>query len=256
MIAILGLVVSVATAVVGYRHGHDAKRAQQMRDEREEQTRRQREEQTERTERIRQASWISSYVEAGGSRVTVYNGSSQPVIGVRVLAGDDVLRPGRVGLLMPGGSSTFVVSSEVGVRELDPAGLAVEFTDVAGRTWRRTAEGKLHERVSPEGAPSLWGPPMVPLVEPYRSPSTQGERGDTRGGSVLPPPNADRPTGPPSGPLSGSAPPSPVPGVESPAPAGGQGGPRGRGAFSWRSLFLIGCLGAAAALAYLIARLV
>lgn len=256
VIAILGLVVSVTTAVVGYRHGRHAERAQQMRDEREEQARRRREEQAERTERIQQASWISSYVEADGSRVTVYNGSSQPVSDVHVLVGDDVHRPDGTGLLMPGGYSTFVLFSEGTGHELDLAGLAVEFTDVAGRAWRRTAAGKLHEQISPEGAPPLWGPPMVPLVEPYRSPGPEAGRAGTGGGPVLPPSEARQPTGPPSGPLSGpAARPSPVPDAGAPGAYGGAGRRR-RGLSSWRLLFVLGCLGAAAALAYLVARLV
>ncbi|MGW2020335.1 hypothetical protein [Streptomyces sp. NPDC001927] len=246
VIAILGLVVSVATAVVGYRHGHRTERAQRMRDEREERTRRRREEEAARTERIRQASWISNYVEADGDRVTVCNGSSQPVGDVRVLAGEVVLRPDRVRLLMPGGCSTFALLLEGTGRELDPAGMAVEFTDVAGRAWRRTADGRLRERISPEGDPPLWGPPIVPLVEPYRNPLPGAGRSHTGGGAVL------RPEGPPSGPLSPPAQPPPGP---APAPAGG-GNTHGQGGISWRSVFVLGCLGAAAALAYLIARLV
>ncbi|MFI1657014.1 hypothetical protein ACH4ZU_19215 [Streptomyces sp. NPDC020472] len=248
LIALLGLVVSVATAVVGYRHGHRAERAQQIRDEREEQSRRQREEEAERAARIRQASWISVHPEAGGRGVAVYNGSSQPVSDLRVLVDGDVLRPDRVRLLTPGEYARFVPSADATGRDLDPAAMAAEFTDVAGRTWRRTAEGTLYERVSPEGAPPRWGPPTAPLVEPYRSPHTESRREDTGAGHGIP--ETERPAGPPSGPLGGSTSPVPPPS----APRAGGGG-RGRGG-SWSPLFVLGCLGAVAALAYLVARLV
>ncbi|MEV4428231.1 hypothetical protein ACN9M0_04615 [Streptomyces sp. R-07] len=248
LIALLGLVVSVATAIVGYQHGHRAERAQQIRDEREERSRRQREEEAERTARIRQASWISVHAEPGGHGVTVYNGSSQPVSDVRVLAGGDVLRPDRVRLLAPGAYAAFLPSPDATGRDLDPPGTAVEFTDVAGRAWRRTVEGTLYERVSPDGAPPRWGPPLTPLVEQYRRPRSESRRQDTRAGEAVP--ETGGPAGPPSGPLSGSAPPAPPPS----APKAG-GGSRGRGG-SLSPLFVLGCLGAAAALAYLVARLV
>ncbi len=244
VIAILGLLVSVATAVVGYRQGHRAERAQRLREEREEQARRRREEQAERADRIRQASWISSYVHADGRRVTVFNGSSQPISDLRVSTGDELLWPDGVRLLAPGGFSEFVLFSAGAGHGLDPASLSVEFTDVAGRAWRRTAGGKLHERLSPQGAPPQWGPAITPLVEPFQSPRPDAGRTYTGGGPVPPPPAAQRPTGPPSGQLS-----------PAPPPAGAAGGRR-RAAVSWRSLFVLGCLGAAAALAYLVARLV
>ncbi|MGW8761431.1 hypothetical protein ACWGN5_02895 [Streptomyces sp. NPDC055815] len=252
LIALLGLVVSVATAIVGYRHGRRAESAQQIRDEREERSRRQREEEAERTERIRQASWISVYADAGGRGVTVYNGSSQPVSDVRVLVGGDVLRPGRVRLLVPGRRATFVPGPDATGLDLDPSGMAVEFTDVAGRAWLRSAEGRLFERVSPDGAPPRWGPPMTPLVEPYRGPRPETERRDTGVGHRRP--ESVGPTGPPSGPLGGSVHPEPRPSAPEAGDAAG-GGSRRRGG-SRNPLFVLGVLGAAAALAYLVARLV
>ncbi|MER8046712.1 hypothetical protein [Streptomyces sp. NPDC094032] len=246
VIALLGLLVSVTTGFVAYRHGHRAERAEQERDEREEQDRRRREEQEERAERIRQASWISVSVEGDGRRVTVRNSSSQPVGDVRVLAEDEPLRPGGVRLLVSGAVAAFAPGSD-GV-DLDPARLAVEFTDVAGRVWRRTAEGRLHERLSPEGAPPHWGPPIAPLVEPYRGSGQESVGGDTDEGPVARHSETRRPTGPPTGPLD-AVPPPPFPDASAPAGAGS-------GALPWRALFLLGCLGAAAALAYLIARIV
>ncbi|MFI8522423.1 hypothetical protein ACIGEZ_32165 [Streptomyces sp. NPDC085481] len=254
VIAILGLLVSVATAVVGYRHEQRAERAQQMRDEREEKDRKRREEHADRTERIRQASWISVHVEAGGRRARVYNGSSQPASDVRVLADDASLKPDGARLLMPGGFLTFVHDSEDPGSELDPAQMAVEFTDVAGRTWRRTAAGTLRERISPYGARPQWGTPVTPLVEPYRGPRT--DTGSTGVGSDRPfePSEARRPQGPPSGPLSGGSARPPAQAAPEDIRVPRVPVLRARGTFSW--LFVLGCLGAAAALAYLIAQVV
>ncbi|MFD0369705.1 hypothetical protein [Streptomyces sp. NPDC127114] len=251
VIAILGLFVSVATAVVGYRHGQRAERAQQRRDEREAADRRRLQEEADRTERIRQASWISTLIEADGLHVEVYNGSSQPVSNVHVLAGDTPLQPHvdrrqdlvlgvtptSRRLLTPGRSLFFVRDPQDSTSELDLARVTVEFRDVAGRVWQRTAAGALRERISPDDAPPEWSTTMAPLVEPYREPSPEGGRYFD---------------GPPSGPLGGaSQPPLPPPpygsGVSRAASL------RSRRAFS--CLFVLGCLGAAAALAYLISQL-
>ncbi|MFD5323583.1 hypothetical protein [Streptomyces sp. NPDC127092] len=251
VIAILGLFVSVATAVVGYRHGQRAERAQQRRDEREAADRRRLQEEADRTERIRQASWISTFIGADGPHVRVHNGSSQPVSNVHVMAGDTPLQPHDPlqnppldvtptsrRLLMPGRSLFFLPDPRDSTGELDLARVTVEFMDVAGRVWQRTATGALRERISPDDAPPQWSSTMAPLVEPYREPS----------------PGTRHLEGPPSGPLGGASQP-PVP---PPPPAHDSGvshaaSLRSRRAFS--CLFVLGCLGAAAALAYLISQL-
>ncbi|MFE9740898.1 hypothetical protein [Streptomyces sp. NPDC006477] len=253
VIAILGLLVSVATAIVSYRHGRRAESDQRSRDERDAEARRRQEEQAEQRERIRQASWISSHVAADGRHVVVYNGSSQPVSRLRVLISEAPLGPVGGRTLVPGSATTFEVPPDGAAGGLDEELLAVEFTDVALRTWRRTAEG-LRERMSGEGGPPQWGPAVTPLVEPFQGGPTRGGGSATGAGPI--------PEGPPSGPL-GPPPPGPWSAEpyprESPepypseAPAGGS--VRGRQRPLSNPLFVLGCLGALAALTYLLVQL-
>lgn len=74
---------------------------------------------------------------------TVTNDSTQPFTSVALRYGDQMLAPAALnGLLGPGASVTKVLP--VNGEAPDPARCVVEFTDVAGRFWRRLASGDLH----------------------------------------------------------------------------------------------------------------
>ncbi|MFG3609313.1 hypothetical protein [Streptomyces sp. NPDC047928] len=252
VIAVLGLLVSVATAIAGYRHGRRVEEAQRLRDEREREERGRRAEEAARVERRRQASWIQAYAEAGGRRYTVHNGSSQPITDVRVGAvGGPLLSPDDGQLLLPGRAVTVPAPTDEAGRAVAERNLFVVFTDVTGRTWRRSALGYLQERVSAPDGPPAWGPSMPPLIERFQ------------------PPPAPPPTGPPEGPPTvrhtdrpslGQAERPPGRPTRPPVfPADSRPGAgsvlRSRPAIGWRALFVLGCLGAAAAVSYLLAQL-
>ncbi|MEU6317430.1 hypothetical protein [Streptomyces sp. NPDC047009] len=84
-------------------------------------------------------------------RLTVTNGSTQPFTGVALRYDDQALgSPTLNGHLNPGASKADTLPVADG--EPDPARCVVEFTDVAGRLWRRRATGDLRlGRRGPDG---------------------------------------------------------------------------------------------------------
>ncbi|WP_043668296.1 hypothetical protein [Streptomyces xylophagus] len=82
-----------------------------------------------------------------GWELTATNDSMQPFTGVVLCYGDQALAPAALnGLLSPGASVTEALP--VNREEPDPVLCVVEFTDVAGRLWRRLATGDLHRGLS------------------------------------------------------------------------------------------------------------
>ncbi|GGJ63295.1 hypothetical protein [Streptomyces brasiliensis] len=83
-------------------------------------------------------------------RLTVTNGSTQPFTGVALRYDDRALgSPTLNGHLNPGASTADALPV---AGEPDPARCVVEFTDVAGRLWRRRATGDLRlGRRGPDG---------------------------------------------------------------------------------------------------------
>jgi len=79
--------------------------------------------------------------------LTATNDSTQPFTGAVLRYGDQALAPAALnGLLGPGASVTEALP--VNSEEPDPVLCVVEFTDVAGRLWRRLATGDLHRGLS------------------------------------------------------------------------------------------------------------
>ncbi|MEU1519257.1 hypothetical protein ABZ490_45195 [Streptomyces sp. NPDC005811] len=111
-----------------------------------------RERETERQDATLHASMLRVAVGKQPSRLglsvalwwlTVTNDSTQPFTGVALRYGDQALAPAELnGLLGPGACVTKALP--VNGEEPDPARCFVEFTDVAGRPWRRFASGDLH----------------------------------------------------------------------------------------------------------------
>ncbi|MFJ6120240.1 hypothetical protein [Streptomyces sp. NPDC092129] len=142
-IGVVGLVLTFA----GYRH---QQRQTRELDARETQLRT-REREAERREASTHASMLRVEVSKHSSaldpsvslwRITVRNASSQPFVGVVLRYDDQALEsPTLSGHLNPGASTTDTLPVAEG--EPDPTRCVVEFTDVAGRLWRRRATGDL-----------------------------------------------------------------------------------------------------------------
>jgi hypothetical protein len=224
-IAILGLLVSMVAAFMSVRHNNRAERVQRLRDERDERERRRRVQEDERREHLQQASRISSSVEYDRhiAFVSVTNGSSQPIRNVSVILGDTPVQPAEVRRQSPGASRRFYLPTEF---EGDETCLLLEFTDVAGRIWRRTYSGMLMERVSEPDAPVAWGPLVEPLVESFNQVYGFEET------EINPPPPPSVESRPPMPPVGQAAQPS----------------------FWWHILLVLSCVGAVAATSYLLAQ--
>ncbi|MGV9243587.1 hypothetical protein [Streptomyces sp. NPDC003710] len=148
---IIGAVVGLGGLVLTYvGHRHQRQQAREL-DVREAALRA-RERDSERREATLHASMLRVEVSQRAStldaavtlwRLTVTNASTQPFTGVSLLYGDQPLSPpGLNGLLNPGDSTGDTLP--VGDGEPDPARCVAEYTDVAGRLWRRWATGDLH----------------------------------------------------------------------------------------------------------------
>jgi hypothetical protein len=152
---IIGAVVGLGGLVLTYvGHRHQRRQAREL--DAREAALRARERDSERREATLHASMLRVEVSQRAStldaavtlwRLTVTNASTQPFTGVSLLYGDQPLTtPALNGLLNPGDSTGDALP--VGDGEPDPARCVVEFTDVAGRLWRRLATGDLHRGLS------------------------------------------------------------------------------------------------------------
>jgi hypothetical protein len=147
---VIGAVIGLGGLALTYT-GHRHQRAQARELDARERRLREREQEAERREESLHASMLLVEIRKQPSsldpaatlwRLTVTNGSAQPFTGVSLRYGDQSLStPTLDGLLNPGASTAETLPVTDGAPE--PGRCVVEFTDIAGRLWRRRVTGDL-----------------------------------------------------------------------------------------------------------------